>query len=58
VKKKKKKRKKKKGMIGDVDDYIDDEMMKEKITKKTTVATMTWFPLLSAMGVREESPNG
>jgi hypothetical protein len=45
-------------MIGDVDDYIDDEMMKEKITKKTTVATMTWFPLLSAMGVREESPNG
>jgi hypothetical protein len=26
VKKKKKKRKKKKGMIGDVDDYIDDEI--------------------------------
>jgi hypothetical protein len=36
-------------MIDDYDYDMDDEMIERKIRKKTTVATMTWFPLLSAI---------
>ena len=36
-------------MIDDYDYDMDDEMIERKRGKKTTVATMTWFPLLSAI---------